>query len=168
LTDDVLLAHVRGEQTLGIYPLLGGDTCALLACDFDNGTWLLDALAYLDACHSQDVPAVLERSRSGNGGHVWIFFDSPVPAMGARAVGTGLLRQAMTMRALVAKPRVCRRPRSTKWGQPYRCSAIDFWTRQNLPVASWRLSSKAGVASRCLSAISTRTGKFHSPTVGYG
>lgn len=99
LTDEVLLAHVRGEQTLGIYPLLADDTCTLLACDFDKGTWLLDALAYLDVCHSQEVPAVLERSRSGDGGHVWVFFDSPVPAAEARAMGTGLLRQAMTMRA---------------------------------------------------------------------
>lgn len=99
LTDEVLLAHVRGEQTLGIYPLLADDTCTLLACDFDEGTWLLDALAYLDVCHSQEVPAVLERSRSGDGGHVWVFFDSPVPAAEARAMGTGLLRQAMAMRA---------------------------------------------------------------------
>lgn len=99
LTDEALLAHVRGEQTLGIYPLLADDTCTLLTCDFDKGTWVLDALAYLDACHSHGVPAVLERSRSGDGGHVWVFFDSPVPAAEARAMGTGLLRQAMTMRA---------------------------------------------------------------------
>lgn len=99
LTDEVLLAHVRGEQTLGIYPLLADDTCMLLACDFDKGSWVFDALAYLDACHAQGVPAVLERSRSGDGGHVWAFFDSPVPATEARAMGTGLLRQAMTMRA---------------------------------------------------------------------
>jgi len=99
LTDEVLLAHIRGEQTLGIYPLLSDDTCTLLACDFDKGTWVLDALAYLDVCHSQGVPAVLERSRSSDGGHVWVFFDSPVPAAEARAMGTGLLRRAMTMRA---------------------------------------------------------------------
>jgi hypothetical protein len=70
LTDDVLLAHVRGEETVGIYPLLAGDRCALLACDFDKGTWALDALAYLDACQANGVPAVLERSRSGDGAHV--------------------------------------------------------------------------------------------------
>src|SRR5205807_5919033 len=60
------------------------DTCTLLACDFDEGSWVLDALAYLDACHAHGVPAALERSRSGNGGHVWIFFETPVPASEAR------------------------------------------------------------------------------------
>ncbi len=73
-------AHLQGRATIGIYPLLRGDTCTLLACDFDKGTWVLDALAYLDACHANGVPAALERSRSGNGGHVWVFFDGPVAA----------------------------------------------------------------------------------------
>jgi hypothetical protein len=99
LTDEVLLAHVRGELTVGIYPLLPGDRCALLACDFDKGTWALDALAYLDACNANGVPAVLERSRSGDGAHVWAFFDGPVPAAEARAMGAALLRQAMAARA---------------------------------------------------------------------
>jgi hypothetical protein len=99
LTDEVFGRHLRGGMTVGIYPLLPGDTCAVLACDFDKGTWLLDALAYLDACHANGVPAVLERSRSGNGAHVWVFFTEPVPASQARALGAALLRQAMTCRA---------------------------------------------------------------------
>jgi len=99
LTDDVLLGHLRGEVTVGIYPLLRGDTCALIACDFDKGSWALDALAYLDACHSNGVPAVLERSRSGDGGHVWVLFGGQVPASKARAMAAALLRQAMTTRA---------------------------------------------------------------------
>jgi superfamily II DNA or RNA helicase len=99
LTDEVFARHLRGGLTVGIYPLLPGDTCALLACDFDKGTWLLDALAYLDACHANGVPAVVERSRSGNGAHVWVFFTDPVPAALARALGAALLRQAMTVRA---------------------------------------------------------------------
>jgi superfamily II DNA or RNA helicase len=94
-----LTAHLHGRATIGIYPLLPGDTCTLLACDFDKGTWLLDALAYLDACHANGVPAALERSRSGNGGHVWMFFDGPVAAADARSLGAALLRQAMTARA---------------------------------------------------------------------
>ena len=99
LTDDVFLGHLRGELTAGIYPLLRSDTCSLLACDFDKGSWALDALAYLDACHANGVPAALERSRSGNGAHVWVFFDGLVPAAQARALGAALLRQAMATRA---------------------------------------------------------------------
>ncbi|MGI8792516.1 MAG: TOTE conflict system archaeo-eukaryotic primase domain-containing protein [Acidimicrobiales bacterium] len=99
LTDDVFLAHLRGDLTAGIYPLLHGDTCSLMACDFDKGSWALDALAYLDVCHANGVPAVLEQSRSGDGGHVWVFFDGPVPARQARAMGAALLRQAMAERA---------------------------------------------------------------------
>ena len=99
LTDDVFISHLRGEETIGIYPLLRGDTCSLLVCDFDKGTWALDSLAYLDACHHHAIPAALERSRSGNGAHVWVFFDAPVAATAARAMGAALLRQAMTARA---------------------------------------------------------------------
>ena len=99
LSDDVIARHLRGDATVGIYPLMRGDTCTLLACDFDGGTWVLDALAYLDACHRAEVPAVLERSRSGDGAHVWVFFDGPVAAATARSLGTSLLREAMTARA---------------------------------------------------------------------
>ena len=99
LADDVFLRHLRGALSVGIYPLLPGDVCALLACDFDQGSWALDSLAYLDACNANGVPAALERSRSGNGAHVWVFFDAPVAASQARAVGAALLRQAMTTRA---------------------------------------------------------------------
>ena len=99
LTDEVFVSHLRGVATVGIYPLLRDDTCALLVCDFDKGTWALDALAYLDACHRNAVPAALERSRSGDGAHVWVFYTQPVAASSARAMGAALLRQAMTARA---------------------------------------------------------------------
>lgn len=98
LTDDVFVSHLRGETTVGIYPLLRDDACTLLACDFDGGSWALDALAYLDACHGAEVPAALERSRSGDGAHVWVFFDGPVQASTARSLGAALLRVALTAR----------------------------------------------------------------------
>ncbi|CAN5768018.1 DEAD/DEAH box helicase [soil metagenome] len=99
LSDEALTRHLRGEATIGIYPLLGGDGCTLLACDFDGTSWALDSLAYLDACHETGVPAALERSRSGDGAHVWVFFDGPVEAATARSLGASLLRMAMTARA---------------------------------------------------------------------
>jgi len=76
-----------------------GDRCVLLACDFDGPGWVLDALAYHDAASAAGVPTAIERSRSGEGAHVWTFFSGPVPAATARRVGIGLLREAMTLRA---------------------------------------------------------------------
>lgn len=98
LTEEVLAAHLRGEIAVGVYPLLHGDSCRFLACDFDRSSWALDALAFFDACLDQGVPAALERSRSGNGAHVWIFFADSVPAATARSLGAGLLRHAMARR----------------------------------------------------------------------
>jgi superfamily II DNA or RNA helicase len=99
LTDEVVQEHLLGTKTIGVYPLLKDDTCWFLACDFDGGSWALDAVAFLDACSRHGVPAALERSRSGDGGHVWVFFTSPVPAVAARRLGTALLRETMVMRA---------------------------------------------------------------------
>ena len=66
-----------GPHTIGVYPMLPDDTCRFLAADFDKASWRRDANAFLEACRSKGVPAALERSRSGNGGHVWIFFAEP-------------------------------------------------------------------------------------------
>jgi superfamily II DNA or RNA helicase len=98
-TDEVVERHLAGDIHAGLYPLQRGDTCRLLACDFDGSGWALDALAYLDAARAAGVPAVLERSRSGDGGHVWVFFDGSVPASSARRIGVHLVREAMTVRA---------------------------------------------------------------------
>jgi hypothetical protein len=99
LTDEVIEAHLAGRHHFGLYPLLRDDTCQLLVCDFDGEGWLLDALAYLDAARADGVPAALERSRSGDGGHVWSFFEGRLPAASARRIGAYLVREAMTVRA---------------------------------------------------------------------
>ena len=99
LTDDVIASHLAGEIRAGTYPLMRGDRCVLLACDFDGSSWVLDALAYYDAAAANGVPVALERSRSGDGAHVWTFFDGPVAASDARRIGVALLRDAMASRA---------------------------------------------------------------------
>ena len=95
VTDEVIDGHLRGRHTVGVYPLLPDDTCRFLAADFDKRTWRRDADAFLAACRSKRVPATLERSRSGNGAHVWIFFAEPVPAALARRLGAHLLTETM-------------------------------------------------------------------------
>lgn len=98
LTDDVVRKHLEGKHTIGVYPLLLDETCWFLAVDFDKKTWREDVGAYLGTCHELGVPATLERSRSGNGAHVWIFFDRPVPAATARKLGCLILTRAMDRR----------------------------------------------------------------------
>ena len=95
VTDEAIEAHLRGRVTLGVYPLSPDGTCRFLAADFDKATWRTDAGAFLAACRTKRVPAALERSRSGNGAHVWIFFAEPVPAPFARRLGSHLLTEAM-------------------------------------------------------------------------
>jgi superfamily II DNA or RNA helicase len=98
LRDDVVAAHLSGRDHVGLYPLLPGDTCRWLAADFDGPAAMLDALAYLKAARAAGVPAALEVSRSGVGAHAWIFFSDAVPAATARALGMGLLREAIAVR----------------------------------------------------------------------
>lgn len=97
LTEDVVTRHLSGDLEIGLYPLLDNDRCHWLAADFDGSTAMLDALAYVKAARAYGVTAALEVSRSGVGAHAWVFFTSAVPAAQARQLGTGLLREAMTM-----------------------------------------------------------------------
>jgi superfamily II DNA or RNA helicase len=99
LSDEVISDHLAGHIQAGLYPLLTNDSCRLLACDFDGPGWVLDALAYIDAAHAAGVPTALERSSSGEGAHVWVFFSDPVPASVARRIGIFLIREAMSVRA---------------------------------------------------------------------
>lgn len=98
LTGEVLAAHLSGKMHVGLYPLLDGDNCWWLAADFDGPDAMIDALMYLKAARAIRVPVALEVSRSGIGAHAWVFFTGPVPAATARRLGTGLLREAMTLR----------------------------------------------------------------------
>lgn len=107
VTDEVIKNHLLGidfqnrskyDFTIGIYPLLADETCWFIAVDFDKSTWMKDISAFLEMCRSNNVPAILERSRSGNGGHVWIFFSEPIPAMLARKLGSFILTETMEFR----------------------------------------------------------------------
>ena len=95
VTDEVIHDHLTGKQTIGVYPLLPDETCRFLTVDFDKTTWKDDVEAFLKTCEEMVVPAVMERSRSGNGGHIWIFFESPIQATFARKLGSAILTSTM-------------------------------------------------------------------------
>ena len=104
VTDDVARRHLLGkdaagrEFVAGVYPLLVDETCYFLAIDFDKDSWQDDVLAVMATCRILQIPAALERSRSGHGGHVWFFFAAAVPATLARKLGSFVLTETMERR----------------------------------------------------------------------
>jgi len=104
VADDVVRWHLSGcddrgrDCVIGVYPMLLDERCFFLAVDFDEGDWAADASAYLETCTRLKIPAALERSRSGAGGHVWIFFSEAIPASLARKLGAHVLTETMERR----------------------------------------------------------------------
>jgi len=104
LTDETIRWHLSGrdeagrEFGIGIYPMLQDETCFFLAVDFDKENWREDAKAFLETCQHLKIPASLERSRSGQGGHTWLFFAEPIPAGLARKLGSYILTETMEQR----------------------------------------------------------------------
>src|SRR3989338_1014858 len=94
LTDAVIKGHLLGIELVGVYPLLANNTTHFLAVDFDGNHWLDDALAVQKISQEYQLPSLLERSKSGNGGHVWFFFDKAIPSWKARQMGKYLIVQA--------------------------------------------------------------------------
>ena len=91
-------AETGGGFVMGVYALLPDETCWFLAVDFDGAAWADDTRAFVETSRAEGVPVALERSRSGKGGHVWIFFASPVPARDARRLGAWLVTRTMERR----------------------------------------------------------------------
>ncbi len=107
-----IMAHLRGNSenasdVIGIYPLLPDDTCRLLVFDFDfhgkkaeqtdyanpDDAWKEEVNTLRRICLLNQIDALVERSRSGKGAHVWIFFQEPIDAALARKFGTALLHK---------------------------------------------------------------------------
>ena len=96
LTDKDMYKHLSGKDAnardvVGIYPMLSDETCLFVCADFDEAHYREDISAFRAACFENDIPVAIERSRSGNGAHAWIFFCEPTPATAARKLGSGIL-----------------------------------------------------------------------------
>jgi superfamily II DNA or RNA helicase len=102
MSDQVVLDHLQGRHVIGVYPLLDDDTCWFLAVDFDEESWADDVAAIVETSQTVGLPAAVERSRSGNGAHVWFFFAAPVAAATARRMGCYLITETMSRRHQLA------------------------------------------------------------------
>lgn len=110
LTDEAIFEHLKGDQTdasdvIGMYPMFPDETINFLVFDFDchddsrsgddyanlDSEWIAEVNAFRKICESNDIPVLVERSRSGKGAHIWIFFDKPILAANARRFGSALL-----------------------------------------------------------------------------
>ncbi|QEN04558.1 DEAD/DEAH box helicase [Thiospirochaeta perfilievii] len=103
-SEETIYYHLKGhkagesqdkEFVAGIYPILQDDTCYFLAIDFDKKEWENDIKATVQTCREIGIDYALERSRSGNGAHLWIFFDEPIPCDVSRKLGTLILTKTM-------------------------------------------------------------------------
>lgn len=103
LTAEAVRAHLMGHDPLcrdvaAIYPMREDNTTWMLAADFDEADWQADVSAFRRCCEEAGLTPAVERSRSGNGAHVWFFFSEPVPAADARRLGSALLTRTMAQR----------------------------------------------------------------------
>ena len=110
ITKKDILNHLQGNaynasDVIGVYPLLSNGTCRFMVFDFDNhdkraeekdfanidDTWIEEVEAMREICVLNGIEPLVERSRSGKGAHIWIFFDKPIAASLVRKFGFTLL-----------------------------------------------------------------------------
>jgi len=96
--DDARASVSRREFVVGLYPLRLDNTCYFLAADFDKDTWREDVSGFVASCKEHSISVAVERSRSGKGGHAWIFFSEPIPAVMVRRLGSFLLTETLDKR----------------------------------------------------------------------
>lgn len=109
LTKEIIYKHLLGQKedcsdVIGVYPLFNDDTCRFIAFDFDNHDkeslnnedWIDEVNKLRQICTENGISCLVERSRSGNGAHIWILFSEPIKASIARYFGLLLINKGMS------------------------------------------------------------------------
>ncbi|MFD0896413.1 DEAD/DEAH box helicase [Loigolactobacillus binensis] len=97
LTDEALVKHLEGKIFLGFYPMYPDNTTKYLVIDIDKQNWMDIVQSMQKVCHKYHIPILTERSQSGNGGHLWLFFTQPIAAVKARHLGDAILKATMAI-----------------------------------------------------------------------
>ncbi|MFO7928914.1 MAG: DEAD/DEAH box helicase family protein, partial [Candidatus Humimicrobiaceae bacterium] len=95
LTKEVMKEHLQGKHLVGIYPLLEDNTSYFVALDFDGKNWEKDSRQFIEESRAAGVPAYMEKSFSGEGAHLWVFFDGKYPAAKSRRIFLEIVRKAL-------------------------------------------------------------------------
>lgn len=101
---DAVIEHLTGRLAVGIYPLLEDNSSYFIAADFDKSNWAEECRNLYKVCIDNEIPAYIERSRSGSGGHIWIFFENRYPAKNSRQIMFELLRIANIISTFEKEP----------------------------------------------------------------
>lgn len=107
-----IIQHLQGNaddcsDVIGVYPLFSDGTCRFIVFDFDDhgkyssekdcenrdGKWKSEVDTMREICEKNGIKPLVERSQSGEGAHIWIFFKKPIEASLARKFGNALLRK---------------------------------------------------------------------------
>lgn len=93
VTKEILLNHLLGKETIGVYPILQDNTSYFIVADFDEKEWKADSANFISECVKVGLSAYAEISRSGNGCHIWIFFGGKYPCWKSRAIILEVIRK---------------------------------------------------------------------------
>ena len=95
INDNIIQKHLEGKIRLGTYVVVDQIMTKFLVIDLDKKSFIEDTRAIKTICDELHLNPYIELSKSGNGIHIWFFFEEKVKALDARKLGDLLITKAM-------------------------------------------------------------------------